>query len=38
MTDVPENIRWPTVACAADLSEAVIRALAPAASSASDSV
>ncbi|HEU4801740.1 MAG TPA: M28 family peptidase, partial [Solirubrobacterales bacterium] len=29
MTDVPENICWPTVACAADLSEAVVRALAP---------
>jgi len=28
MTDVPENIRWPTVACAADLAEAVTRELA----------
>lgn len=29
MTDTPENICWPTVACAADLAEAVVRELAP---------
>ncbi len=28
MTDTPENIRWPTVACAADLAEHVVRELA----------
>ena len=29
MTDTPENICWPTVACAADLAEGVVRELAP---------
>jgi hypothetical protein len=28
MTDTPENIRYPTVACAADLAESVARELA----------
>jgi putative aminopeptidase FrvX len=28
-TDVPENVSYATVACAADLTEAVVRALAP---------
>jgi Zn-dependent M28 family amino/carboxypeptidase len=28
-TDVPENLRYPTIACAADLAEAVTRRLAP---------
>ncbi len=30
MTDTPENLCWPTVACAADLAEAVVRELEPA--------
>jgi Iap family predicted aminopeptidase len=30
-TDVPENLRYPTIACAADLAEAVTRRLAKAA-------
>jgi Iap family predicted aminopeptidase len=30
MTDTPENLCWSTVACAADLAEAVVRELAPA--------
>lgn len=34
MTDTPENLCWPTVACAADLAEAVVRELAPAAPTA----
>ncbi len=29
MSDTPENICWPTVACAADLAEDVVRELAP---------
>jgi hypothetical protein len=28
MSDTPENICWPTVACAADLAEGVARELA----------
>ena len=28
MTDTPENICWPTVACAADLAEGLARELA----------
>ncbi len=35
MTDTPENLCWPTVACAADLAEHVVRELAPAPASAS---
>jgi hypothetical protein len=35
MTDTPENLCWPTVACAADLAEAVVRELAPGAAPAS---
>ncbi|MFN8112032.1 MAG: M28 family peptidase [Solirubrobacterales bacterium] len=35
MTDTPENICWPTVACAADLAEGVVRELAPSAAAAS---
>ena len=35
MTDTPENLCWPTVACAADLAEAVVRELAPGAATAS---
>ncbi|MEZ5155611.1 MAG: M28 family peptidase [Solirubrobacterales bacterium] len=31
MSDTPENLCWPTVACAADLAEHVVRELAPAA-------
>lgn len=38
MTDTPENLCWPTVACAADLAEAVVRELAPGAVPASGSV
>jgi Zn-dependent M28 family amino/carboxypeptidase len=35
MTDTPENLCWPTVACAADLAEAVVRELAPGPATAS---
>jgi Zn-dependent M28 family amino/carboxypeptidase len=35
MTDTPENLCWPTVACAADLAEHVVRELAPVAPVAS---
>ena len=35
MTDTPDNLCWPTVACAADLAEAVVRELAPGAATAS---
>ena len=35
MTDTPENLCWPTVACAADLAEHVVRELAPALAAAS---
>jgi hypothetical protein len=34
MSDTPENICWPTVACAADLAAAVVRELAPGAATA----
>ncbi len=35
MTDTPENLCWPTVACATDLAEHVVRELAPAPAAAS---
>jgi len=38
MTDTPESLCWPTVACAADLAEAVVRELAPGAVPASGAV